>query len=79
MQLRQFRILFASFSLLAIAACKSGPKVAVYVSDPASSGMQGVLADGKPTFKPYIETENYVCYEPNDMRTLLEYCSKRIK
>lgn len=79
MQPKLFRTLFASCSLMLLSACNSGPKVAVYVSDPANNGMQGVKADGQPDFKPYADTESYVCYEPNDMRTLLEYCRKKVK
>ncbi len=74
---RPFKTLFIACSLLLSACQGTGPKVGVYVSDPASNGLQGVTARGDAVFLPYDKTENFVCFEPNEARTLLEYCKKR--
>lgn len=50
-------------------SCASGPKLSVYLSDPAKNGMES------PTgFIPYSATHKFICLEPSDLGTLLNYC-----
>lgn len=62
--------------LLACSACVSGPQLRVHVSDPAKGGMD--WADQRVTpntgFTAYIDTNNFVCFTPDDMQQLINYC-----
>lgn len=83
MRQKRSRTLLAACSLcicLAIAACKDGPKVAVCVSDPDSSGFQ--CYDKRTDqffFLRYDESEKYVAFSPQDARALIEYCGIKDK
>jgi hypothetical protein len=52
-----------------------GPKVTIGISDPKENGLlcHDQRTD-KDFFKPYQETENWVCLPPTDMARLLDYC-----
>lgn len=71
MQHLKYIILFAVFSLY---ACKDGPQVSVYISDPARNGMSGIDKNETPIFAAYKDTENFVCFKPSDFETIANYC-----
>jgi hypothetical protein len=54
--------------------CKDGPKVDVFVSDPARGGMSGVDKNERPIFVKYEHSENFLCFKPSDVETILNYC-----
>lgn len=68
-------ILLLMFFLCFLPHCKTGPKVRVYLSDPAKGGMefydQNTDVGG---FVNYAETNKFICFTPGDMQTLLNYC-----
>jgi hypothetical protein len=68
-----YRISFIVLSLTAT-ACKSGPLIDVCVSDPLNGGLQCVDTKKNPYFKPYTQTENYFCLNPDDTKTLIDHC-----
>ena len=64
-------MLFLAFELV---ACANGPKVTVYVSNPAKGGMD--FADEKTNVKgfvPYSSTDKFIALTPQDAETLLNY------
>jgi len=79
MQLKQLQMLFTGFlsgvALLCIASCGNGPKVTVYLSDPANGGMEFYDEHtGQKGFIPYSETEKFIAFNQADASTLFNYC-----
>lgn len=74
--LKLFPIVFLSFN-----ACGNyGPKVDVCISDPANTGFDCHNAQTNVThFIKFTDTENYVCLNPVDMKTLLVYYKQQCK
>lgn len=67
---------FLSGVLLTTVACKKGPQVTVYVSDPARSGMEFYnFATKEGGFVEFPRTDKFVCLTPTDAETLFNYCS----
>lgn len=59
-----------------VGSCANGPKVTVYLSDPAMSGMEFYNQNTKQSgFVNYSDTDKFVCFNPNDAQTLLNYCA----
>lgn len=57
-------------------ACKQGPVVTVYLSDPARAGMESYNSlTNVPGFSLYKDTDKFVCFNPTDAETLFNYCS----
>lgn len=52
----------------------SGPHVTVYISDPASGGMQYYDAQGNKGFVPYSVTSNFIALSPTDAEIIFNYC-----
>lgn len=67
--------LFPILFLVLVNACASGPKVTVYLSDPAAGGCEyydpNTQAGG---FVPYSSTDKFVCFNPTDAQTLINFC-----
>lgn len=62
-------------SLLMIANCGNGPKVRVYLSDPANGGMEfHDETSGEDGFVPYSQTDKFVALSQADAQTLFNYC-----
>lgn len=59
-----------------MASCKSGGNltVDVCISDVASGGFQCVNKQRQPYFLPYVDSDNYVAFSPDDARQLLQSC-----
>lgn len=58
-----------------VASCANGPKVTVYISDPAKAGMEFFnQANGSNGFIPYDQTDKFICMNQSDMTALLTYC-----
>lgn len=72
----QLRKLLKPLALcLSLSACQTGPKVAVYVSNPEHGGMEWYDAHtGSAGFSHYSDTDNFVCFNPTDAQALLTYC-----
>lgn len=63
------------FSLLGFSTCQTGPKVTVYISNPARGGMDfSNNLTGEKGFVPYSKTDKYVALTPTDAETLLNWC-----
>lgn len=61
--------------LCTIASCGSGPKITVYLSDPANGGMEFYNENtGEKGFVDYSKTEKFVAMTPTDAQTLFNYC-----
>lgn len=66
-------------SAFLLTGCPEGPKVTAYISDPSNGGLRGFDSkSGKPTgLVPYSKTENFVCFDPPDAQSLLNYCKHK--
>ena len=56
-----------------------GPVVTTAVSDPAAGGMQTKFRDGTKALVPYIQTENWQCFPPNDFADAIEWYKREIE
>lgn len=74
-------LLLVSLSLNAafiLPSCKTGPKIAVFISNPKEMGMDWSDArDGTHGFIDYGQTDKFVCVMPIDFQTLLTYCAEK--
>lgn len=58
-----------------LSGCGSGPKVTVYLSDPAQGGMQYYNElNGQRGFVKYDVTDKFVCFTQTDASAILNYC-----
>jgi len=49
------------------------------VSDPQANGMQcSGKGDDDAYFRPYAESDLFVCSSPNDLRALIEYMRRQL-
>lgn len=65
--------IFLTLSLISLnLSCASGPRLTVYVSDPAKGGME--FSGKTKGFVVYADTDKFTCLEPSDLTTLLDYC-----
>lgn len=79
MQQKRLPIALLSFLsgllLCFIADCGNGPKVRVYVSDPASNGMEYYdETTGEKGFVTYDKTDKFIAFSETDAQTLFDYC-----
>lgn len=66
----------SSIILGGASSCHGGPKVTVYVSTPASNGMNySNEATGAKGLLPYSQSDKFVCFNPADAETLINYCN----
>lgn len=75
--MKQRKRLASLLIVFSILACGTGLKVTTYISDPDQGGMQGSDHKGNKSFKPYSETEGFVCFNKQDTQTLLNYCKSK--
>lgn len=62
-------------SLFLLSGCPGGPTVDVCISSADKAhGLDCVDKKEKPFILPYEGSRNFVCFSPNDARTLFEYC-----
>lgn len=70
-----------AFSLLflvsSLGCTRPGPRVTVCISNPAAGGAECVNRDGTSNSLPYVETDNYVMFSPDDAEAILNYCKIR--
>lgn len=67
--------LLLPFLIFSFIACSSGPKLTVFISDPAKGGMEwSNKATRKSGFVPYSATDKFVCLMPSDLAALIDYC-----
>ena len=67
-------ILFTAFLL---SSCGTGPKVTVFVSDPAAGGLDGYNeATQQSVFVTYANSDKFVCFTPPDAQSLLDKCAQ---
>ncbi len=60
---------------LLLSNCAGGPKVTVCLSNPKMMGMNCFSeTTGQPSFLPYMDTNKFVCFNPTDAQTLLNFC-----
>jgi hypothetical protein len=70
--------LLLALSIICTSCASTGPRVAVYLSDPQRGGME--FFDPRTGLKgsvPYSETEKFMCLKPSDMQELLNFCKNR--
>lgn len=60
-------------------SCGHGPLIDVCVSYPPSGGLVCVDKQGQKYLKIYAETQGYVAFSPEDIKTLLNYCGIKPK
>lgn len=65
----------SGIAMCLVASCGNGPKVRVYLSDPASGGMEYYdEVTGEKGFVPYSDTEKFIAFNQQDAATLFNYC-----
>lgn len=72
--MRPSRLLILFLSVSACATAR-GPKLIVYVSDPARGQME--FYDSRTEQRgsvPYSKTDKFVCFMPNDFETFVTSC-----
>ncbi len=69
------KVSLISLVLCLLASCKNAPQVTVYVVDVNAGGMDGYDEATKQTsFLEFKDTEKFVCFNPADASTLINFC-----
>lgn len=74
MLLKTFKILSVVLALPLLGSCKTGPIVTVCILDAANAVLDCVDPDQKQFTIPFPQADKFVCFSPDDARTLLETC-----
>lgn len=76
MRVARHTLAFVSGFLVALMiSCGAGPKLRIYLSDPARLGMEYYdETSGQSGFVNYSETEKFICLNQPDANALLSYC-----
>lgn len=70
-----FEMLCIALLIIALQSCENGPKVTVYVSDPAHEGMEYYNENtGQKGFIAYPLTDKFICFNQTDFNELLNFC-----
>jgi len=65
-------------SLISLSACSSAPTVDTCVSDPGAGGMQCTgKGDDTGYFRPYEDSEGFVCASHSDLKRLADYIQRQ--
>lgn len=72
--MRQLK-LFLTALLVLTSSCASGPKVTVYISDPAQGGCEYFNPNTQQGgFVDYSLTDKFVCFQPAEAQALINFC-----
>lgn len=79
MQRKHWLMLFTGFLsgalIMALVSCGNGPKVTIYLSDPANGGMEYYNeVTGVKGFVAYSATDKFIAMTQADAETLFNYC-----